>query len=309
MKSSRLLSILCLTLCLVTTIEVRLKAQPFFEDARGRSSIHLPVGGIARINTSDESLKFGYYFHRSNKDLVFGMDASGRSTNGLASIFSDGKIFPEATLNFNLGLKNISTDNSTLSGFDYLHFRLGIGTAKYTLINIENTFDRQISSETFNKINIGLSYNYFLNGKMIFSVYGGYDKTNNINELRKIKIIESSIISADPAGTSIRSSEVGYTAWRGKLNRVNQFSLFFDYVYIPDFMNNRVAFSVYSRSGFNNTLNMTNGGLGIYFNKEGEPLKIIGGLIYEFDDLFDAGNTGTTLGKRGTIGIVAGYNF
>jgi hypothetical protein len=309
MRSSRLLSIFSLTLCLAITVEVRLKAQPFFEDARGRASIHLPLGGIARINTAEESLKFGYYYNRSDKDLVFGMDVSGRSTNGLASIFSDEKLHPEATLNFNLGLKNISTDISTLSGFDYLHFRLGIGTAKYTLINIENTFEQQISSETFNKINIGLSYNYFLNGNMIFSVYGGYDKTNNINELRRINIIESSIISADPAGTIMRSSEVQYTAWRGNLNRVNQFSLFFDYVYIPDFINNRVAFSVYSRSGFNNNLSKTNGGFGVYFNKEGEPLKIIGGLIYELDDLFDAGKTGTTLGKRGIIGIVAGYNF
>ncbi|MGF1584794.1 MAG: hypothetical protein ACFCUM_05700 [Bacteroidales bacterium] len=309
MRSSRLLSIFSITLCLVTTVEVRLKAQPFFEDARGKASIHLPVGGIARINTADESLKFGYYFNRSDKDLVFGMDASGRSTNGLASIFSDDKLLPEATLNFNLGFKNVSTDNSSLSGFDYLHFRLGLGTAKYTLIKTENTFDGQISSETFNKINIGLSYNYFLNGNMIFGVYGGYDKTNNINELRKIKIIESFIISDDPSGTIIRSSELEYTAWRGELKRVNQFSLFFDYVYIPDFINNRVAMSVYSRSGFNNNRNNTNGGFGIYFNKEGEPLKIIGGLIYEFDDLFDAGKTGSKLGQRGTIGIVAGYNF
>ena len=287
----------------------RLSAQTFFEDAKGKSSINLPVGGIVRINTSDESLKFGYYYNRSDKDVVVGLDADGKSNNGLAAIFSSEKLSPEATVNFNLGFKNIFTDDSNLSGYDYLNFKFGIGAAKYKLINVDNSFEQQIKSESFNKINIGLSYNYFLNGNMIFGIYGGYDKTNNIPGLSKLNIKESASVSTDSNGAIIRTSEVEYTAWKGELKTISQFSLFFDYIYLPDFLNNRVALSLFSRSSFNSTQNQTNGGFGIYFNQKDEPLKIIGGIIYEFEDLFDSNKAGTSLGKRGTLGIVAGYNF
>jgi hypothetical protein len=284
-------------------------AQTFFEDAEGKSSINLPVGGIVRINTSDESLKFGYYYNRSDKNVVFGLDAGGKSNNGLAAIFSSEKLSPEATVNFNLGLKNISTDDSNPSGYDYLNIKFGIGAAKYKLINVDNNFEQQIKSESFNKINFGISYNYYLNGNMIFGIYGGYDKTNNISGLSKLNIKESASVSTDSNGSIVRTSEIEYTAWKGELKTINQFSLFLDYVYIPDFLNNRVAISLYSRSSFNSTLNQTNGGIGVYFNQKDEPLKIVGGIIYEFEDLFDANKSGTSFGKRGTLGIVAGYNF
>lgn len=90
---------------------------------------------------------------------------------------------------------------------------------------------------------------------------------------------------------------------------LDQFSLFLDYVYLPDFFSNRVAFSVYARNSFNSNYNTANGGLGIYLNKEGEPLRIIGGIIYEFEDLLDNKEADTPLGERGTLGIVLGYNF
>ncbi|MCX6225914.1 MAG: hypothetical protein NTV01_14370 [Bacteroidia bacterium] len=306
MKMYKLSIIFILAFCLRTEI---LSAQTFFEDAKGKSSINLPVGGIIRVNTSDESLKFGYYYNRSDKDVVLGLDASGKSNNGLAPIISNGKLSPEAALNFNLGFKNISTDDSNPSGYDYLNFKIGIGAAKYKLISVDTSYEQQTKSESFNKINLGLSYNYYLNGNMIFGIYGGYDKTNNISGLSKLKVKESTSISTDSTGTIIRTSEEEYTAWKGELKTINQFSLFFDYVYIPDFLNNRVAISLYSRSSFNSSRNQTNGGLGIYLNQKDEPLKIVGGIIYEFEDLFDAKKAGTSVGKRGTIGIVLGYYF
>uniref|UniRef100_UPI003566C19B hypothetical protein n=1 Tax=Fodinibius sp. TaxID=1872440 RepID=UPI003566C19B len=137
--------------------------------------------------------------------------------------------------------------------------------------------------------------------------YAGYDRTNNISTLTELTIRET-ITTAEADGTT-RTAQVAYTAWEGTFRTVDQFSLFLDYVYIPDFLSNRVAFSVYSRSRFNRINNMTDGGLGLYVNKEGEPLKIVGGLIYEFADLFDVRDTGAPLGERGMLGIVLGYHF
>jgi hypothetical protein len=283
-------------------------AQTFFEDAQGETSIALPIGGIARLNTTASSLKLGYYYNRSDRDVVLGVDASGISNNGFAPLVSGRELSPEANINFNLGFKNVSTDDSNLSGFDYLNIRLGVGTARYTLIDTDAAFEQQISSETFTGLNVGISYNYFHNGNMIFGAFGGYERTDNTFSLNQLTVKDTSPIATDANGT-VRTAESEFTAWQGQLEAVDQFSLYFDYVYIPDFFSNRAAFSVYSRSYFNDILNSTNGGFGLYLNRDGEPLKIVGGLIYEFDDLFNAGDADTSLGERGTVGIVAGYNF
>lgn len=298
--------LLCLVLCLFLTTGI--KAQTFFEDVKGKTSIHLPIGGITRINTTAKSLKIGYYYNRSDKDMVLGVDASGMSNNGLAPLVTNEKLSPEANINFNLGFKNITTDDSNLSGFDYLNLRLGIGAAQYRLLDTHAPFEQQISTKSFTKVNIGLSYNYYLNGNMIFGAYTGYDRTNNISSLTQLTIKETTTTGVDANGIS-RTAESEYTAWEGVFMPLDQFSLFLDYVYLPGFFNNRVALSVYSRNSFNSMYNITNGGVGIYLNKEGEPLSIVGGLIYEFEDLLDNKEAGTSPGERGTLGIVLGYNF
>lgn len=289
------------------SVTTDVQAQTFFEDAQGTTSIHLPVGGIVGVNTTGTSLKMGYYYNRSDRDIVVGVDASAISNNGLAPLMTNKELSPEARISVNLGLKNVSTGDAMPSGYDYLNLRIGIGAAQYRTMDVNAPFEQQISTRSFNKVNVGMSYNYYLNGNMIFGAYAGYDRTNNISTLTELTIRET-ITTAEADGTT-RTAQVAYTAWEGTFRTVDQFSLFLDYVYIPDFLSNRVAFSVYSRSRFNRINNMTDGGLGLYVNKEGEPLKIVGGLIYEFADLFGVRDTGAPLGERGMLGIVLGYHF
>lgn len=299
-------NILCLALCLLNGAIV--KAQTFFEDSRGQTSINLPLGGIARLNTTASSLKIGYYYNRSDKNIVFGVDASGISNNGFAPLTTGKELSPEANLNFNIGIKNVSTDDSNLSGYDYLNIRMGIGRARYRLIDIEMPYDQQLSTDTFTKYNVGASYNYYLNGNMVFGAHAGYDRTNNTRSLNRVTIKEKTSVGNSSGGT-VRTVESEYTAWLGQLKAVNQFSLFLDYVYIPDLFRNRVALSAYSRSYFSSIHNTSNAGIGLYLNRKGNPLKIVGGLIYEFSDVFNAAKSQNSLGERGTIGIVIGYNF
>lgn len=296
-----------LLLLLPFSITANANAQTFFESVGGQTSIYLPLGGLARLNTTASSLKIGYYYNRSDKDIVFGIDASGQSNNGFTPLVTSKKLSPEANINVNLGFKNISTNDSNLSGYDYLNIRVGIGTAQYRLIDVEAPFEQQISAESFTNVNVGVSYNYLHNGNMIFGTFAGYDRTSNIFSLSRITVKQSTPIGASN-GTE-RRAESEFTAWQGQLKPVDQFSFYLDYVFIPDVLSNRVAFSAYSRSFFNDIVNTTNGGFGIYLNRAENPLKIVGGLIYEFSDLFNARNSDTSLGDRGTLGIVAGYNF
>lgn len=288
-------------------ITANVKAQTFFESVGGQTSIYLPLGGLARLNTTATSLKIGYYYNRSDQDVVFGIDASGRSNNGFAPLVNNRELSPEANINVNLGFKNVSTDDSNHSGYDYLNIRVGIGTAQYRLIDVDAPFEQQISSDSFTSVNVGASYNYLHNGNMIFGAFAGYDRTSNIFSLNRIAVKQSTPI-ANANGT-VRTAESEFTVWQGQLEPVDQFSLYLDYVFIPDFLSNRIALSAYSRSFFNDVINTTNGGFGVYVNREGNPLKIVGGLIYEFSDLFNAGDSDASLGDRGTLGIVAGYNF
>lgn len=286
-----------------------LLAQTFFEDAKGKTSIFLPIGGNVRINTSDEILKFAYFHKRSDKDVFFGIDAKGKSNNGIAPLFSSEKLSPEAAINFNLGFQNLAVKESDLSNYDLINFRIGFNAANYKILSADTVYTNQINKQNFTGLNAGVSYNYFLNGNMIFGLYGGYDKTNNLSSLSKITVNESTNLGVDSLGTTSRTTEDSYTAWKGEYKLIDQFSIYLDYVFIPDFLDNRIALSLYSRSGFNSEFNKTNAGFGIYFNEKDNPTKVIGGLIYEFEDIFDAKKSDSSLGKRGTLGIVLGYNF
>ncbi|MFN3195267.1 MAG: hypothetical protein ACE364_04890 [Chlorobiota bacterium] len=292
-----------------------LLAQTFFEDAKGKTSIFLPINkngnglGNIRLNTADESLKIAYFHNRSDKDVFFGLDAKGKSNNGLAPLFSSEKLSPEAAINFSIGFKNLAVKQSDLSKFDLINFRIGFNGANYKIVSADTVYTKQITTQNFTGINAGVSYNYFLNGNMIFGLYGGYDKNNNLSSLSKITVNESTNLGVDSLGTTSRTTEDSYTAWKGEYKLIDQFSIYLDYVFIPNFLDNRVALSLYSRSGFNSVLNKTNAGFGIYFNEKDNPTKIIGGLIYEFEDVFDVKKSGNSLGKRGTLGIVLGYNF
>lgn len=284
-------------------------AQPFFEDAGGNSSILLPVGGIVRLNTADNSLKLGYYYQRSDKDLIFGMDASGKSYGGLAALWSDDQLSTAAQVNFNVGYKNVSTSDEQPDRYDYLSVRIGLGASKYLMINPENDYSQQVYYETFNPFSMGVAYNYLLNGNMIFGLYGSYDKTTNIGALPQLTVKETTGLGMNSGNTTYRTSEAEYRAWAGELERVNQFSLYLDYVYMPDFLEGRLALSCFSRSAFNPLQKRTNGGFGLYLNQKDNPLKIVGGIIYELEDLLDEGDSGSSLGERGTLGLVVGYHF
>ncbi len=286
-----------------------LGAQPFFEDAGGNSSVLLPVGGVVRLNTADNSLKLGYYYQRSDKDLVFGMDASGKSYGGFASLWSDDKLSTEAKVNFIVGYKNLTTSDDRPDRYDFLSVRMGLGASKYLMINPENTFSQQVSYESYNPFSMGVAYNYLRNGNMIFGLYGSYDKTTSLGSLSQLTVKESTGLGSNGANTTSRTAETEYAAWVGELKKINQFSLYLDYVYIPDFLEGRLALSCYSRSFLNSSQNNTNGGLGVYLNKKDNPLKIVGGIIYEFQDLLDEGGSDTSIGERGTLGLVVGYHF
>lgn len=284
-------------------------AQPFFEDAGGNSSILLPAGGIVRLNTADNSLKLGYYYQQSDKDLVFGMDASGKSYGGFASLWSDDKLSTDAKVNFNVGVKNLTTSDDKPDRYDYLTVRIGLGASKYLMINPQNDYSGQVYYETFNPFSLGVAYNYLLNGNMIFGLYGSYNKTTNLGTLPYLTVKESTALGVNDGNTTYRTSEREYSAWAGELKKLDQFALYLDYVYIPDFLEGRLALSCYSRSAFNSVQNITNGGFGVYLNQKDNPLKIVGGIIYEFQDLLDEGGSDTTLGERGTLGLVVGYHF
>ena len=286
-----------------------ISAQPFFEDASGNSSILLPVGGIVRLNTADNSLKLGYYYQRSDKDIVFGMDASGKSYGGFATLWSDEKLSTAAQLNFNVGYKNVTTSDDSPGRYDFLSVRIGLGASKYLMIDPGMGYAQQVYYETFKPFSVGVAYNYLLNGNMIFGLYGSYEKTTNIGALPRFNVKETIGLGMEIDNTTYRTFESEYTAWVGNLKRVNQFSLYLDYVYIPDFLEGRLALSCYSRSAFNSAQKRTNGGFGLYLNQKDNPLKIVGGIIYEFEDLLDDGDSGTSLGERGSLGLVVGYHF
>lgn len=290
---------------------ILVKGQTLFEDTKGESSVNLPSGGKVMINTADANLKCSYFYSDINDTDKFvrtvGIDLMGKSNDGFAQIFSGTKISPSASIKLNFGIMSLLFPRES-SNYDYLNIAVGYRGAKYKLYNPINSFENQITKENFSGLSFDIGYNILITGNFLFAASFGYYQSNNISSLDQLEITEETSYNDSTLHTK-RTTTNKYSVWEGEYKKENFYNLKTDFIYFPEFLNHRFGLSLHTRTNLNQDNTPINAGFGVYFLKEGDPTKVYGGLIYDFDDIFDFQKAKTNLVSRGNFGIVLGYNF
>ena len=175
------------------------------------------------------------------------------------------------------------------------------------LFNPNKAFQDQIENKPFSGFTAGLSYNFLYKGSVLFAAAAEFKQSNNISELPQMDLSEETIYS-DSASNTSRTSTKNYSVWKGEYELRDYFNLKGDIIYFPDFFNNRIALAGFWRmKKYKKAVH--NLGFGIYFTEDGTPGKILGGIVFEFDDISNIQDTAVNITSNLTFGIIAGYNF
>ncbi|HEY5536465.1 MAG TPA: hypothetical protein VIL99_16215 [Ignavibacteria bacterium] len=280
-----------------------INAQTGFEDADSKSSIILDKNGVSKFNITDASIKIGYLFHNSESRYRFGFDVSGKAENGIASLFENDNIAPNANLNLTLGYQTIFSQpldapNLNTKYFivdDWFTIQIGYNKAQYKLFNPLKAKEEQVQKRNFDGFNVTGYYNILFKYNYFLGVSLGFAKLNNYQSLNEVELIDKTIV-IDELGFQ-RYINKTQKLRRGDLNIVNHILLNFDAVWIPKFFSYRVGIDVFGRyDKFEETDSFTPG-LGIFITQEGAPTHVIGGISFSYKD------------KDLKIGLISGFNF
>jgi hypothetical protein len=280
-----------------------INAQTGFEDAESKSSIILDRNGVSKFNITDASIKIGYLFHNSESRYRFGIDVSGKAENGIAALFENDNIAPNANLNLTLGYQTILSQSlndsiintSNLIVDDWLTIQIGYNKAQYKLFDPLKAKEDQIQKRNFDGFNITGYYNILFKYNYFLGISIGFAKLNNYQSLKEVELIDKTII-IDELGFQ-RYINKTQKLRRGDFNTVNHILFNFDAVWIPKFFSNRIGIDVFGRYDKIEGTDSFTPGLGIFITQDGAPTHVIGGISFSYKD------------KDLKIGLISGFNF
>ena len=171
-------------------------AQALLESADGEELLQNPMGVtgsslIGNFNVSEQSAQFRATFVLPHQgilpDQYLTLGLKGKPTNGIATLFSGGKM--DMGTNINLGYTKINIFSGMMSHFtDYITFKANFNVNKYTIFNPEEKFKDQFQSIHFRGGGVSVNYNNLVAGKNLFTVSAGYLFKNNFLSLPAVEI-------------------------------------------------------------------------------------------------------------------------
>lgn len=278
-------------------------AQSGFEDSDGKSSLIFEKGGTGKINLTDASIKISYLYHKSNKPCRYGIELSGKASNGISTLFEKDNIAPEAKVKLSFGYqwllsKKISGSDKEESGIivdDWATIQLGYSRAQYKLFTPTKSFADQIQKKNFDGFSLTAYYNVLLRRNVLIGLSIGLDHQNNYTFLKEIELSDRTTVF-DSAGAS-RTTNKTEKLRQGNFAEGNHTLGNYDIVWVPEFLSNRIGFDLFGRFDWNKDDNSFKPGIGVFIVEKGAPSKVVGGITFESVE----GNL--------RVGLLAGFNF
>ncbi len=279
-------------------------AQSSFEDSDGKSSfIFDEIGGTGKINLTDASIKISYLYRKSNKPCRYGVELSGKATNGISTLFEKDNIAPEAKVKVSFGRQWLLSKKSPGSDKvkrgiivdDWATIQLGYSRAQYKLFTPSKPLADQIQKKNFDGFSLTAYYNALLRGNVLIGLSIGLDHQSNYTSLKEIELSDRTTVF-DSAGFS-RITNKTEKLRQGNFAEVNHFLGNYDIVWVPEFLHNRIGFDLFSRFDWNKDDNSFKPGIGVFITEEEAWTKVVGGITFESVE----GNL--------RVGLLAGFNF
>jgi hypothetical protein len=310
-------------LILIAAFSTSVNAQRPFQDAKGESPIFINNGGFAQFNVSDSSIRFGYLYEVNPNPWNFGFDVSAKVTGTKAGILEDNQLVPNFKVTLTPGKKYVFTRRLTLpeieemaqklgktqgedigdyfemAPFDRLAVQIGYAYKRYTLVDPNLPFDRQVFRRNFHSPSLSLAYFIQLDGRNLFGVSAGGERSNNSNDLTEVEVRDITI-PTDMGGGLAREVVRTRDALRGDYRESTRVFINTDYVWFPKGLDTRLGFlglNFFTRSGLRGDQKGFRPGIGIFLSEEKKPTRVRGGASFSYQD------------GKASIALIAGFTF
>jgi hypothetical protein len=304
--------------------------QALFEDASGETSLYLAQKQWIRayVNTGDKSATIGfntYDFIKTDsatiggrkhfiyRSFLSGISVKAKVSDGLGTIFSGSKFNSGLGLSGIIGIQGIASAESDEKANNYsLFFRGGINYEKFTYIDTL-TFSASTKKKLLAFVNLHgnklWKFNYKKHpSRKHYIILGGSVGLKHGNNFEDLLDGSASVIKSKDSLAIISSTD-------GKLGNYKGFAtcpINIDFGYIPSILGkNVVGFNGYLREklGAPNTgktgKNPFNLGYGLFFSKKEAITSVIGGIAWQFNDVFVKNDKL----KQSTIFFYVGYTI
>jgi hypothetical protein len=235
-------------------------------------------------------------------EYFYGVGANFKSNNGISAILDGIKVKPQVDLSAYYGKYFKSTDPST-SDFWYINIKLTNSQFNLLKGDSSNSFDAKqffgyTASLGYNRLGAisGLSY--------LFGFCVNVGMINDLNDLKSVDTYTTSEATVNNVYTTLlKDKNSGFSG-----NYVTSSALRINADGYLFFLK-QLALGGYIRSQLSGVNPRTSTGLGIILGQEKAPSNVVGGIFYQFNDLFNQLNKQNDFLKKGGINLVAGYHF
>jgi len=249
-------------------------------------------------------VKIGYLFDKSNSNIFYGFEVTGKLSGKFASLFDSNKPSPEGKFRLAVGKKFLFSKKPAgepTTGKltdDWLTLQVGYHRARYKIFSGSNTFSNQVRKQNFDGYSVRLAYNALFrnsHGPIIVGVSGGPERRNNTDDLDEVEINDQ--LSSTTSGTTQRTVAVHQNVLSGVYKETTAVPINTDVVWFPKQFESRIGLNFFTRSNIGQGDKRIEPGFGLFFTKDKAPTRVLGGISVSVRD------------GKGRVGLIAGFNF
>ncbi|GAB3983487.1 hypothetical protein GCM10028806_56750 [Spirosoma terrae] len=269
------------------------------QDTKGETSLIINQNSnrLLSINVADASIGLSVLDKNSGKKSFWGGLAKFKTSENVATLLTGNVFNPSVDLSAYLG-RYIKSDRGKVRIW-YVAPSIKLDAFKVLESNSLNNkyfFGGSVKGG-FNKI--GKAFK----GTAIIGYSGSIGYLNNTSDLKTVDVytrveIDSTVI--------LKNKKSGF---------VDNYQKFFgarlniDYAVFPFKNYGYISIAVYGRGQLWGYQPTQKAGIGIFVGQQGAPTKIVAGIAYQVNDIFNAVSDEPTFLKRTGVNLVAGFNF
>jgi hypothetical protein len=265
------------------------EAQSTMENSKGDAAVILPAGplagGVLSVNTESSSVRLAFLDRSTASPWYYGLEASGKANNGVASLFQGKDVAPGAKFAINIGRHSLGISRREGGDLNWLNLHIGYEVARFTLFDKSSEFSSQVSTRTVSSPELLVSYGHMWHGAIVLVGSVGVARQNNYEDLRPLKALQTEVLPGPAGVTRTITSEIN--ARVGSLAESNVGVMRLNGLVVPGFVDNRLGLAFYTDTGFADDLDRgTTIGGGLHILKKGQPSQSLGAVVVEVADVF-----------------------
>jgi hypothetical protein len=274
------------------------------QDKSGETSLLLGKTKTIAFNSGDASMGANMSFYKQpakGKESFKGFSLKVKSNEGVAKLL-DGYDFKP---NFQFGIfggRYLSSPRKSQSKYWYASG--GVNDSHFKLLD---TVSNKLNNHDFfgYKVRGGINFLGVIGKNPTLSgVSLEFGRYNNTDDLKGADRYEYKMDGSNAIVLSGKKSGFKGGYYEHSMLRLNA-----DFIIFPRCISNQFGIGGYYRGDFGGPFAKHNIGFGFFLGQQGAPDKIVLGVVYQVNDIFNQVSDEPNFRKRTGISLTAGYNF